>query len=177
MDDHLQIMQKRIKSILDILDTGTLSEENYDSTQEPFFQMNNNKEFKQDFKRIPELPHGLNANIRHIYEIIGNSKVEVNLKNNISEQWIFMTLDKALKIYEDFKSQGQTTVFDIAYTYRGMGHIRVLSCDLMTHKLFFRPDGGSNMWDRDLHNKQIINYNTDNYDYFYFMDWFSDFAI
>ena len=35
-----------------------------------------------------------------------------------------------------------------------MGHIEVLSCDLSTHRLYTRPDGGSNGYDR----KPITNY-------------------
>ena len=31
----------------------------------------------------------------------------------------------------------------------GMGHVEVVSCDLETHLLFYRPDGGSNSYDRE----------------------------
>ena len=44
-------------------------------------------------------------------------------------------------------------IFDIAYRYMGMGHIEVLSCDLSTHRLYTRPDGGSNGYDREINHE------------------------
>ena len=53
-----------------------------------------------------------------------------------------------------------------------MGHIKVLSCDLNTHLLFYRSDGGSNGWDREFNFKELLKYNGTQYKHFFFKDWF-----
>jgi hypothetical protein len=53
-----------------------------------------------------------------------------------------------------------------------MGHIKVLSCDLTTHLLFVRPDGGSSGWDRDNNFKNLIKNGSSNYKQYFFSDWF-----
>ena len=42
-----------------------------------------------------------------------------------------------------------------------MGHIEVLSCDLKTHLLFTRYDGGANGYERDDNYQSVIKTNTD----------------
>ena len=82
-----------------------------------------------------------------------------------------MSLNEVLENYKKLCSEGQETVFDIGYRYKGMGHIEVLSCNLYNHLLFYRMDGGSNDWDREANYKNIINFNYQEYQYFYFTDW------
>lgn len=53
-----------------------------------------------------------------------------------------------------------------------MGHITVISCDLNTHLLFYRPDGGSNGYDRQYNYEEIVKNGSDKYDKFYFSKWF-----
>ena len=136
-------------------------------------------EFRQDFKRLPELPKGLNTNFKHLYEIIGNPNIEVSLRqrgdNDSGEEWTLMSLNKSLEIYKEYCKEGQNRVFDIAFMYMGMGHIRMLSCDLETHKLFTHRSGGSNGWDRELHFQEVIKTNPGTYDQFFFLPWFLKF--
>ena len=56
-----------------------------------------------------------------------------------------------------------------------MGHILVLSCDLVTHNFFLRPDGGANGYERENNHKKTINYNPKNYNQFYFIQWMNQF--
>jgi hypothetical protein len=83
-----------------------------------------------------------------------------------------MSLDEALERYKELVSQGQTNVFDIGYKYGGMGYIDVLSCDLTSHLLFYRVDGGSNDYDRLYNFNKLINEGSQPYDKFYFSTWF-----
>ena len=71
--------RKRYKQILNQLNKGHISQNNYDSTKQPFFLKNKNQEFIVDFQKIQGLPERLNRNIIAIYNIIGNPKCEVYL--------------------------------------------------------------------------------------------------
>ena len=107
-------------------------------------------------------------NFKTFYEFVGNPKKEVYIG-----QWTIMSLDEAMKRYNDLCDEGQKTVFDIGYRYLGMGHIEMLSCNLYNHLLFFRRDGGSSGFDREYNHKQLINFDFRKYEYFYFnnMKW------
>jgi len=167
-------IHNRINKIVDVIDKGKLSNEGYDSTKQPFFIPGQSSGFKQDFKKLPELPKGINTNLNYIYEIIGNPDVELYITNKKREQWTIMSLTKALSIYTNYcKENSDNRVFDFAYKYMGMGHILVLSCDIQTHNLFYHGDGGSSGYDREYHHKKIINYNPHEYDELYFMNWFN----
>ena len=137
---------KRCEYILNQLNKGHISQDNYDSTKQPFFLKNKNQNFIVDFQKIEGLPERLNRNIISIYNIIGNPKCEVYLN-----EWTIMSYEKAIQTYNDYCQDGITNVFDIAFRYRGMGHVEVLSCDLTNHLLFKRDDGGANGWEREAH--------------------------
>ena len=179
MDQVLYDKHKRINLLVDVLEDARISSENHDSTQEAFFMGGPTHAFKQDFKRIPELPEGLNHNFRYLYEIVGNPSVEVTLRqakeSGYAQEWTIMSLKKSLSVYEGYCEKGQKRVFDLAFMYLGMGHINVLSCDLETHNLFIHRDGGSNGWDRELHRKNVIETDPDTYDQFFFLPWFLKF--
>lgn len=161
------INTNQYQKILDVLNKGHISENNYDSTQKPFFLKNKNKEFIIDYQKIEGIPKRLNKNIIAIYNIIGNPKCEVYLN-----EWTIMSYEKAIKIYNDYCQDGITNVFDIAYQYRGMGHVHVLSCDLNTHLLFYRPDGGASGIEREYNYNKLKTEGVSNYPQFYFSKWF-----
>ena len=103
-----------------------------------------------------------------MYELIGNPEIEIYIKG-----WTILSINRALELYNQLCKDGQKNVFDIAFQYYGMGHIKVLSCDLENHLLFYRPDGGSNGWDREDNYKKILNYDKKDYEYMYFTQWMS----
>jgi len=179
MDKVLYEKHKRINLVVDILADARMSSENHDSSQEPCFMRGPTSEFRQDFKRLPELPEGLNRNFGYLYEITGNPNIEVTLRqsgdNDFAREWTLMSLNKSLEIYKEYCKEGQTRVFDIAFQYMGMGHIMVLSCDLETHNLFTHRSGGSNGWDREFNFQEVIKTNPDTYDQFFFLPWFLKF--
>ena len=166
MDSIIEAKKKQTETIYDLLKDCKISNEDHKSSKEPFFLMDISKKFKVGFKDIPELPSNLNRHFKLFYEIVGDPKIEVYIG-----EWIMMSLNEVLENYKQLCSEGQETVFDIGYRYKGMGHIEVLSCNLYNHLLFYRMDGGSNDWDREANYKNIINFNYKEYKYFYFTDW------
>lgn len=178
IDQMLHDKQTRLNKIVDLLNKGRIGVEDFDSTQEPFFQTGETQEFQENHKRLPELPEGLNRNFKEMYEIIGNPAIEVHLTTTDEHraEWTIMSVNKALKIYATYQEDGQCRVFDIAYTYMGMGHINILACDLETHSLFVHPGGGANGWERRNNHDRIVKYNRDSYEQFYFAPWLSHFT-
>ena len=83
-----------------------------------------------------------------------------------------MSVEHALSVYNDYIENGQDKVFDVAYEYIGMGHIRVLACDLTTHSLFYHNSGGSNGWDREENFQELIKKDPSDEPQHYFTDWF-----
>ena len=149
---HVAYKTRLVTNILDFLKDGHMSKEDYDSAHMPFFIKDKNNEFKVNNKDIPELPEGLNRNIKLMYELIGNPDIEVYIRD-----WTFLSLN--------------------GFMYVGMGHIKVLSCDLENHLFFYRFDGGSSGHDRILYRNQILNYDKDNYTYMYFTDFVNETKI
>jgi hypothetical protein len=162
--------QSEINKIFEVLKTCSISSTDYVSSKEPFFKNDSTSYPFQQFNMLfinAAIPEGLNRNIKVIYQILGHQKKEIYYG-----QWTIMSLDEALERYKELVRQGQTNVFDIGYKYGGMGYIDVLSCDLTSHLLFYRLDGGSNDYDRLYNLNQLINEGSQPYDKFYFSTWF-----
>lgn len=166
MEKLIKEKQKQILSVKELLVNAKVSDENYDSTLEPFFQKREQNDYELDFKELPELPEGLNRHMKLFYSLVGNPDVEVYIGD-----WTFMSLNKCLEIYKDYCGNEQNCLFDIAYIYAGMGHIKLIACDLNNHLLFERPDGGSNGYDREDNYQRSLAYKTgkmEKKDYLYF---------
>ena len=165
--ERLKKREKNIHKLLEALNKGFISGENADSTQETFFTGDKKDQFNIDFKPVSGLPQSLNRNIIEIYNIIGNPLKELYLG-----EWTIMSAVNAIKRYEELCELGRRDIFDIGYKYMGMGHITVLACDLNDHLLFYRPDGGSNGYDRENNLNNLIKYGATDYEKFYFYKWF-----
>ena len=87
-------------------------------------------------------------------------------------KFYIFSLDEALSQYLKYYNDGQKNVLNIGYRYSGMRWIELLSCDLKTHLLFLRKDGGSNGWDREINYKNIIKNGSNKYKKIFFSDWF-----
>ena len=156
--------------ILKVLNKGSISSDNYTSTQQPFFQKDIKQNFdvefiKNDYEK--DIPNELNRNLILIYKIFGNPNKEIYLG-----EWTIFSLKEAIEQYKDYCQNGQTNVFNFAYKYMGMGHVQVLSCDLKSHLLFFRNDGGSNGYDRLANYNDIIKNGPGKYNKIIFTKWF-----
>ena len=162
--------QTEIKKIFEVLKTCAISSNDYMSSQEPFFNNDSTSQPFQQFNMLfsgEQIPEGLNRNIKVIYELLGHQKKEIYYG-----PWTIMSVDEALQRYKELVRQGQTNVFDIGYKYGGMGYIDMLSCDLTSHLLFYRLDGGSNDYDRLYNLNKLISEGSHPYDKFYFSTWF-----
>ena len=158
---------KPINQILEVLNKGTISTNNYTSSDKPLFMKNSTESFTQYNNLKLQIPENVNRNVKLIYEIFGNEQKEIYL-----DEWTIMSLEEALKRYKELCAQGQDNVFDIGFRYLGMGHIEIISCDLKSHLLFYRPDGGSNDWDRITNVNELIQKGSTPYDKFHFYKWF-----
>ena len=159
----------QVIKILTKLTAGYKSSENYDSGNVGFFAHDQDKvPFEVGFENLDELPESLNNSVKLMYKIIGDPGKEVYLG-----QWIIMPLKKSIQQYEFYKTKGQEHIFDFAYEYAGMGHINVLSCNLKTHMLFYRTDGGSNGYEREYNQKKTLTMNPSLEQQHYFTDWYN----
>ena len=150
---------ERIFKINEILKKCNLSEEGYDSTEVGFFQQDTQQKlFEVDFNTIVELPKGINRNVKHIYEILGNMQKEIYIG-----EWTIMTIEKAMEVYNEYKNNGRENVYDFGFRYLGMGHIEIVSCDLEDFKIFFHRGGGSNGYDREDNFQDIVKNGPDKY--------------
>jgi hypothetical protein len=159
-----------INKLLERLKTASISSNDYISSNEPFFRNDDTAQPFQQYNKLfinVQLPEGLNHNIKLIYELLGNQKKEIYYG-----PWTIMSIEEALTRYKNLCNQGQTNVFTIGYKYGGMGYIDVLSCDLTSHLLFYRVDGGSNDYDRLYNLNKLISEGSQPYDKFYFSTWF-----
>jgi len=168
MNNIIMEKTKQVKSVEELLKNSLISSDGYDSTKEAFFENDNtNKGLEKIYdKDLPEYPESLNRHIKIMYEIIGNPEAEIYIG-----EWTIMTLNRSLEQYKDYCDNNQRGVFDIGFTYCGMGHIMVISCDLNNHLLFKRRDGGSNGYEREDNYKKILKYNPDEYNHIYFTQW------
>ena len=162
--------QSEIKKIFEVLKYCAISSNDYVSSQKPFFNNDSTSQPFQQFNMLftnAQIPEGLNRNIKVIYELLGHQKKEIYYG-----PWTIMSVDEALQRYKELTRRGQTNVFDIGYKYGGMGYIEMLSCDLTSHLLFYRVDGGSNDYDRLYNLNKLIKEGSHPYDKFYFSTWF-----
>ena len=159
-----------ITKILEVLKQSSISSNDYVSSHEPFFRNDSNRQSFQQYNTLfdnEQIPEALNRNIKTIYQLLGDPKKEI-----YCGLWTIMSVHEALERYKSLCNKGQSNVFDIGYKYGGMGYIDVLSCDLTTHLLFYRLDGGSNDYDRMYNLNQLIKEGSRPYDKFYFSEWF-----
>ena len=169
---HVTYKTRQVNNVLDFLKDSRVSQPNYIGTDMPFFMKNNNNAFNIGYNDIPKMPEGLNRNIQTMFKLIGNPLVEIYIGD-----WTIMSLNQCIDVYNNYCNNGQTKVFDIGYMYIGMGHIKVISCDLKNHLLFYRIDGGGDGHARDYHRKLILNYDPSNYTHMFYTNFVEDTKI
>ena len=161
---------RNLEKIINVLESSYISCDDYDSTKKPFFLNDTSQnKFTMNFKSLSNynIPETLNRNVILIYRLLGDPDKEIYIGH-----WTILSLKKALSIYQDYCNNGQNNVFDIGYRYLGMGHVELISCDLETHLLFYRRDGGSNGYDREYNYNNLIKNGSHSYEKFFFSKWF-----
>ena len=167
IDNIVLKRRNHLQKILSVLEHSNISSANYDSSNKAFFSGNIESVFKMDNKPIEGVPTKLNRNILDIYKLLGNPEKEIYIGC-----WTIMSVKNAIERYKELCNLNRSDIFDIGYQYMGMGHIKMISCDLNNHLLFYRPDGGSNGYDREENLKKLLENGSKNYNKFYFSDWF-----
>ena len=133
---------------------------NSDITLTPFFipDINDNDEEKMkqlekktDTDYIIKLNQlhekiGFSRLLYYIYLYIGQDNLEFRLHN-----YVFFSLTEVERRYNIFCDNDQTKICDLALTYLGMGHVKVLSFDVSSKMIYTRHDGGANGYERDDH--------------------------
>lgn len=168
-DDIIEKKKIQINNLLSILKKSKISSSNFNSSYMPFFSRSQNIEdfITKNNTVNSNIPDSLNRNIKLMYQLLGDNEKEIYIG-----EWTIMTINEAINNYEKYCLHGQNKIFDIGYRYMGMGHIEMVSCDLDTHLLFYRPDGGSNGWDREANFKKVIDKGSSLYEKFFFNKWF-----
>ena len=150
-----------------MLDCDTLikySDTNYTSVEKPFFSQDNSDK--------SELRHKYNYETIELYK---KQMTELNLSDEIQKfyikyqmfdrelyigQWTFFTIDQMIEHRENTKNDEIYTV-DLAFKYRGMGHILIMFYNRKTGQFLYRYDGGSNGYDREYNYNRLKNYIAD----------------
>ena len=157
--------------ILSVFKEGKMSNNLYRSTEVPFYSQDSNRviELGEEQDEIfKEIPLTLNHNITQLYTLLNQPYREIYIG-----EWTIMSLSQSLEWYKDYCSKGQTSVFNIGYKYLGMGHVIALACDLNTHRLFYRKDGGANGYDRLDRYNEVIDKGSADYPQYFFSEWFN----
>lgn len=160
----------QINKILRVLKQCKISNPNHISSDLAFFSQDINADnFTANLSSINKykIPDSLNRNVKLIFELLGDAEREIYIG-----EWTIMSLKQCMERYNEFCKEGQKDVFDIGYRYMGLGHIEMISCDLKSHLLFYRPDGGSNGYDRYDNYQNILKNGPDKYEKFFFTKWF-----
>jgi len=169
MDNFTKAQQAQAMKILLKLTSGFKSEQNYDAGEVGFFAHDTQKkQFEMGFQNIEDYPESLNNSIQMMYKIIGDPDKEVYVND-----WTIIPFNRAKQKYNCYKEKGQHKIFDIGYVYMGMGHIKVLACDLSTHMLFYHYAGGANGYESEYNFNEIVKMNPSiEATQHYFIDWF-----
>ena len=98
---------------------------NHQSTDEPFFSQDSNKVlFQCEIKNL-QMPINLNISVQLLYKVIGDPDKEIYYKG-----WTIMKRHMLTIIPVLCTRRTRNASSDIGFQYVGLGHIRVLSCDL-----------------------------------------------
>lgn len=137
---------------------GSLGHVGHNSLLVPFYTnhpitkdshiVNDNGETEHILHKLP-----LNSFMKNLYRHIKHFQREFYFNN-----WTIMSLESLKDRYDLYKKNGQHKIIDFAFKHIGMGHIIMVSFDIITFKIFFRNDGGSNVYERDIHWKFIKSY-------------------
>ena len=76
MDKQISEKRKQILSVEELLKNSKLSDENYDSTIEPFFMKRGNNDYIMNYKDLPQLPEALNRHIKIFYTLLINPSLK-----------------------------------------------------------------------------------------------------
>ena len=71
------------------------------------------------------------------------------------KDYVFLSIKKIMEINNFYNKDNVYNIIDLGYTYKGMGWIETIYYNTKFNKLFFRLDGGSNIYDREINYKKM----------------------
>ena len=92
--------------------------------------------------------------LTHMYHLLDSYEREFTF-----ESLTFFSLNEVERRLKIYRKNKQNTICDLATAYYGMGHVIVLTWDIINKKYFLRMDGGANGYDRDHNWKFAMNIN------------------
>jgi len=136
---------------------GKKGESNYNTIEQPFMITKPIKDGKIDFYTqevnsiLENIP--IHETLKRMYQVIGNPNIEYYYDN-----WTLFSLNKVKEHYDIFIKKNQTRAIDFSLIYAGLGHCIIASYDPKLNKIFYRSDGGSSGWDREINFKFAYNF-------------------
>ena len=91
--------------------------------------------------------------IKNFYKEIGTTMQEIYIC-----EWTFFSIENIIKMCDNHKKNNINTI-DIAFKYKGMGHVKVAFYDPRYKSIFYRNDGGSNGYEREHNYINLKNFN------------------
>jgi hypothetical protein len=114
------------------------------SSMNPFFEANERThQVPQIERRHSEITSLVPAELRAVYERYPGD-IEFTAPGN----WTFMSEQEILTRRDAMLTAGQPRLVDFAFTYKGMGHVLVVSYDPVSSQVLTGIDGGANAFDR-----------------------------
>lgn len=147
-------------------------EENYDSTDKPFFEQNvNNNIIENNSESIIQNNDNIEL-INKFKQIIHDKTIlDFYINNNAYNKelyigiWTFLSMKKILEINEQYKNDNINDIVDIGYRYSGLGWIKLAFYDTKLKRILYRMDGGSNGYDRADNYNKLKRYKSSSYVY------------
>ena len=92
--------------------------------------------------------------VSHMYHFLDCYKREFTYEN-----FTFFSINEIKRRLKIYRENNQDTICDLATAYYGMGHVIVITWDIINKKYFLRMDGGANDYDRQDNWKFAMNIN------------------
>lgn len=135
-----------------------LSKPMWESNNMPcMIQSSSDKIIKDEFinKKLENIK--LSDEIIKFYKLIGTINQEIYIND-----WTFFSIQNILKMNENYKKDNIHTI-DFAYKYLGMGHVEVAFYNPKLESIYYRQDGGSNGYDRQINYNNLKKINSNNF--------------
>lgn len=148
------------------------SSEGYDSTQVMFFLQDNEYVFSKEINILDCLTEIKIKELfdHHLIKKHDDYVIDENLINFFKDkpynsetylnEWTIMSFKNIMDRCDVYQKEG-ICVVDIGFRYIGMGHIKLIFYDPITQKYYFRSDGGSSGYERELNFAKLCKYKSE----------------
>ena len=145
------------KQIEEFVLKGKQGGHKYNSIEQPFMVTNPVKEGEVQFYTaevnsiLEKIP--IHETLNKIYQVIGNPNIEYYFG-----PWTLFSLNKVQEHYNILLEKNQNRAIDFSIIYAGLGHCIIVSYDPELNKIYYRADGGSDGWAREINFKSACEF-------------------